>query len=313
MWENDEQLDMGETPENGRFMKLKGHFRTASPCFWILLFLLACLSPVYSLDPRKATTQYGHDIWEMEDGLPQGYVNAIIQSRKGYLWLGTQNGIVRFDGVRFSPTKNGDALLLKSSVVVALLEDRSGNLWVATDGTGLFRVKDGNVTHYGQKEGFPFPSVWALCEDNGGNIWIGTDRGGLIRFQKGKFTAYTKKDGLLSDSIFAIYLDRDGSLWIGTDNGLNHYQDGHLTAITRKDGLIGDFAYPVLRDKKGVLWIGTDSGLNQLNNGVITLYSKKDGLLADSVWALEEDKDGNLWIGSIATATKRAPLAPAFP
>ncbi len=184
--------------------------------FWYLL-----ISFCFRSQPSESHSRYGHDVWQMEDGLPQSYVNSIIQSRSGYLWLGTQGGVVRFDGVRFSPTKNGDALLLKASVVLVLLEDRQGNLWVGTDGKGLFRIKNTNVVHFGEKEGFPFSSIWALCEDNSGNIWIGTDRGGLVRYHGDKFVAFTKKDGLLSNSIFAIYEDRDGSLWIGTDNGLN--------------------------------------------------------------------------------------------
>ena len=266
--------------------------------FYALCFGISSSPLVFALNPLKVISQYGHDIWQMEDGLPQSYVNSIIQSRSGYLWLGTQGGVVRFDGVRFFSNENGDALLLKASVVLVLLEDRQGNLWVGTDGKGLFRIKDANVVHFGEKEGFPFSSIWALCEDNSGNIWIGTDRGGLVRYHGDKFVAFTKKDGLLSNSIFAIYEDRDGSLWIGTDNGLNDYEHGILSSITRKDGLVGDFAYPVLRDKKGALWIGTDGGLNRLMDGKITSYTTKDGLLANSVWALQEDRDGNLWIGS---------------
>ena len=259
----------------------------------LLLFSIA-----HALDPHKAISQYGHDVWEMEDGLPQNYVNAIVQARNGYLWLGTQDGIVRFDGIRFSPTKNGESTLLKSNVVISLLEDRRGNLWVATDGFGLYRVRNGKIFHYGKEEGFPFSSVWSLCEDSKDNIWIGTDGGGLIRFRDGKFNSFTKNEGLLSNSVWAIYEDRDGSLWIGTDNGLNRFHNGALTAITKKDGLSGNFVYPVLRDKNGILWIGTDGGLNSLQSGQIKTYSEKDGLPHDSIWCLLDDKEGNLWIGS---------------
>jgi diguanylate cyclase (GGDEF)-like protein len=264
----------------------------------LFLFLLFWTTYLTALNPHKAISQYGHDVWEVEDGLPQNYVNAIVQARNGYLWLGTQDGIVRFDGIRFSPTKNGESTLLKSNVVISLLEDRRGNLWVATDGSGLYRVRNGKIFHYGKNEGFPFASVWSLCEDRNGNVWIGTDGGGLIRFQNGKFNAFTKNEGLLSNSVWAIYEDVDGSLWIGTDNGLNRFENGTLSAITTKDGLSGNFVYPLLRDKKGILWIGTDGGLNSLHNGEITSYSGSNGLPSDSIWALLEDHEGNLWIGS---------------
>jgi ligand-binding sensor domain-containing protein len=96
--------------------------------FYALFFGISSSPFVFALNPLKAISQYGHDIWQMEDGLTQSYVNSIIQSRSGYLWLGTQGGVIRFDGVRFSPTKNGEAFLLKASVVLVLLEDRQGNL-----------------------------------------------------------------------------------------------------------------------------------------------------------------------------------------
>src|SRR5262245_60658849 len=133
----------GAIKKSGRFLEI-----VLNSC--ILFLCLSASSFIFALNPLKAISQYGHDVWQMEDGLPQSYVNSIIQTRSGYLWLGTQGGVVRFDGVRFSPTQNGDALLLKASVVVVLLEDRKGNLWVGTDGKGLFRIQGANVVHFGE-------------------------------------------------------------------------------------------------------------------------------------------------------------------
>src|SRR5262245_29805019 len=118
------------------------HFRIIR---YLCVFCFFLQPLLYALNPHKAFSQSDHDIREVEDGLPQNYVNAIVQARNGYLWLGTQDGIVRFDGIRFSPTKNGESTILKSNVVISLLEDRRGNLWVATDGAGLYRMRNGKI------------------------------------------------------------------------------------------------------------------------------------------------------------------------
>jgi ligand-binding sensor domain-containing protein len=96
-----------------------------------------------ALDPRKAITQYVHDVWTTEDGLPQNSILSIAQTRDGYLWVGTWGGLARFDGVRFTVFDRGNTPALKNNYIYALYEDREGSLWIGTGGGGLTRLRDG--------------------------------------------------------------------------------------------------------------------------------------------------------------------------
>ena len=200
----------------------------------------AILLPAISLaglDPTKAITQYAHDNWQTEQGLPQNTVPAMVQTSDGYLWLGTELGLARFDGARFTVFDKANTPELRNNTVVALLEDRKGRLWIGTEGGGLTRLEAGRFTTYTTVQGLSNNSVLALAEDREGNLWIGTDGGGLNRFHDGRFTVYTTKQGLSDDAVFSIREDGQGSLWIGTHAGLSRLKNGVFTTYTTKDGL----------------------------------------------------------------------------
>ena len=135
-----------------------------------------------ALDPTKALTQFAHSAWQMEEGLPQNSIRAIAQTPDGYLWLATQAGLVRFDGVRFTVFNTANTPALTTSNVLTLLAARDGSLWIGTYG-GLTRLKDGTFTTYTTREGLAHDVVFALCEDGKGNLWIGTQGGGLSRWR----------------------------------------------------------------------------------------------------------------------------------
>ncbi|HWU40032.1 MAG TPA: two-component regulator propeller domain-containing protein, partial [Candidatus Acidoferrum sp.] len=172
-----------------------------------MLGLLAAKSEG-SLNPAKAMTQYTHDVWRTEQGLPQNTVPAMVQTRDGYLWLGTELGLARFDGMRFTVFDEASTPEIKSNIVVALVEDHQGRLWIGTQGGGLTCLQDGKFTTYTTANGLSNDSVLSLHEDRQGNLWIGTDGGGLDRFKDGRFTIYTTKTGLLNDAVFSITEDR---------------------------------------------------------------------------------------------------------
>jgi ligand-binding sensor domain-containing protein len=112
-----------------------------------LLCLVALLdgAAANALDPRKAITQFSHQVWQAREGLPQNSIHAMLQTRDGYLWLGTQEGLVRFDGVQFTVFDRSNTAWMKSNYVQALLEDRNGALWVGTNGGGVARWKAGTA------------------------------------------------------------------------------------------------------------------------------------------------------------------------
>src|SRR5688500_10579398 len=155
----------------------------------LALLLLLAGGPGVPLDPTKAISQYVHAVWQTEQGLPQNSVRALRQTRDGYLWLGTQEGLVRFDGVRFTVFDKKNTPALRHSYVFSLLEDQDGSLWIGTVGGGLSRYTAGTFTPYTPREGLTNEYVRALAQDRDGSVWVGTD-GGLFRLQGGRFSAF---------------------------------------------------------------------------------------------------------------------------
>lgn len=274
--------------------------------FFLALSLLASLSANRSsaLDPGKSVTQYARQVWTSDDGLPQNSIYVIAQTRDGYLWLGTEEGLVSFDGVRFTVYDKRNTPEMKANQVNALLEDRNGNLWIGTQGGGVTRLRDHKFTSFTTKQGLPNDDVWSLCQDRSGAIWIGTS-GGLSRLQNGKFKSYNTMDGLLDETVWSLYLDRDGILWIGTSGGLNRYEDGRFASYTTKQGLSNDNVISLYQDISGSLWIGTSGGgLDRLQDGKFVTFSTKEGLSNDTVVSLLQDRDGNLWIGTFGGVSR---------
>jgi ligand-binding sensor domain-containing protein len=264
-----------------------------------LLFVWLLPSPALALDRNKAITQYVHDVWQTEQGLPQGSIFAVCHTHDGYLWLGTEEGLVRFDGIRFTVFDRRNTPQLNQKVVMALHEDHNGNLWIGTEGGGLIRLRDGQFTSFTTKAGLSNNAVYSISEDRRGTLWIGTEGSGLIRLRNGTFTAFTTKEGLSNNIVSSICEDREGSLWIGTKGGgLNRYKDGRFTSFTTKDGLSNDAVASIHEDREGTLWVGTRGGLNRLRGGKFTTLTTKDGLSSNRLSLIDEDRDGNLWIGT---------------
>src|SRR5258708_7375170 len=130
-----------------------------------------------ALDPNRALTQAFHRIWQVSQGLPQAAIHRILQTADGYLWLGTQAGLVRFDGVRFVSIDHAGDLSLKELWIRDLAEDHDGNLWIATDGAGLLRLKDGAARRYTTSDGLPSATIHEILLDPHNTLWTATPSG----------------------------------------------------------------------------------------------------------------------------------------
>src|SRR5262249_184581 len=159
-------------------------------------------------------SQYIFDSWTSEEGLPQNTVMAIAQTSDGYLWLGTEEGLARFDGVSFTIFDLSNTPEIKNNVILALNVTKDDNLCIRTN-AGINRFKDGRFTSVTTRDGLSNNIVRGFCEDKNGTLWIATDGGGLNAFKGGKFTSYTTKDGLSGNKVMTVYGDREGNLWIG--------------------------------------------------------------------------------------------------
>jgi ligand-binding sensor domain-containing protein/class 3 adenylate cyclase len=253
----------------------------------------------WGLDPNKAITQYMHDVWSARDGLPQQTVRSITQTRDGYLWLGTDEGLARFDGIRFKIFDPSSAPEMKNPNIRCVVEDREGSLWVGAREGGLMRLRRGEWRRFTAKDGLSDEWIHALTEGRDGSLWIGTFRGGLYRLKDDHFTEYRKKDGLPERPLGPLLEDVSGTLWIGTRGaGLYRFRDGRFSGITSKDGLPNDFVSALHEGADGSLWIGTEGGLARMREGSITVLKAEDGLSNNRVRALLEDREGSLWIGT---------------
>jgi signal transduction histidine kinase/ligand-binding sensor domain-containing protein len=265
------------------------------PCL-LVLAALAAAPPLLALDPRLAITQLARDVWQ--DELPQSAVLSVLQTRDGYLWLGTYEGLVRFDGVRFVVFDRQRTHDLQGTSVFHLSEDRAGRLWVATNG-GLTVREGGRFRTYGSADGLPSQVVRATLEGRDGTLWIATD-GGLVEMRGGKLRP---RPDLASGEVRALAEDREGTLWAATSDGLLRVRGGVPTRLGVADGLPSEVCRHLLVDHAGTLWVGTDKGLAHAvvgNTGspLVDVYHAADGLGDDYVRALAEDRDGSLWVGT---------------
>lgn len=279
------------TPLLGRI----GHILLASS----LLLSALCSHAHASLDPGAPLTRYIHQSWQTAQGLPQNSVLSIAQTPDGYLWIGTEEGLVRFDGVRFTVFDKHSTPILQNNQILALLSDRHQNLWIGTNGGGLSRFSNGTFTTYTSHDGLSSDSILCLHEDRAGAIWIGTDGGGLVRFENGKFHAFTKADGLPDNSVFAVSEDAHGNLWIGTHGGLSTLSGGKFLKYKAAHALATDYIRATYVDRHGSVWVGTNGdGLYLITPSGTTRFSTKDGLASNAILSVFEDGAGSIWIGT---------------
>lgn len=255
-------------------------------------------APLYSLDPSLALTQYIHRIWQVTQGLPQAAIYSIWQTHEGYLWLGTQTGLVRFDGVRFTSFDTPNFPELKNAWVGNLLEDNRHNLWIGTNDAGLFRLRDGVVQRYSSAEGLPSDSVHCLVPGRKDELWVCTSRG-LAQITGGKLVAYGSGQGLAADAVFAAAETRDGALWIAGEHSRLGIWDGkQLRSHALKSLPEYGSVRALLSAGDGTVWAGTTHGLIRIQAGQERLFTVKDGLADNGVFSLAQSKDGSLWIGT---------------
>jgi ligand-binding sensor domain-containing protein len=167
----------------------------------IFLLLLVWSGNALALDSRRELSQLSHEVWLTESGLPQNTVHSIAQTPDGYVWIGTEEGLARFDWIRFTVFDKQKTPELKSNYIRALLVDRQGALWIGT-AEGLVRMQEGKFTTFTTSEGLPSNTIQAICEDRKGDIWIATANG-LGLFKEGSVASFTTRQKWIGGSIQA--------------------------------------------------------------------------------------------------------------
>ena len=278
--------------------KTKSHFKTkprfktnfrigAGSSRWAVVVLCGAwiavaAIPAGALDPHTALKGYGFQSWQTDSGLPQNTVHAIVQGRDGFLWIATEGGLVRFDGVEFAVLTHANTPGLPSDLIDGLMEDRSGALWISTSG-GLARMRDGRIEAIGGAT-----QVWRTFEDAHGTVWALT-ASGLFRVE-GERAARVALDADLAEKS-TMAQGADGALWLGTQEGLvRDGADGEFHAV----GAAGEVTALAV-DGRGAAWAGTSVGLESCTAKGCHPFPLLD---PGGVNALVADRVGKLWVGT---------------
>lgn len=260
-----------------------------------LLCLVGPVLPADALDPAKAITQYVHTVWRTDDGLPQNSVTKILQTKDGFLWVGTQAGLARFDGVRFTTFDHTNTPVFRDDYISDLVEDGQGTLWIATWSDGAFTYRDGR---FARVAGIGPRSGMRLAVDIDDSIWIG-GQDGLRHVRNGVvIKAYATADGLRSNQIRGIVVGKDRSVWFGSLAGLHRLRNGRIETFSSKDGLPNDEVTGLFQTGDGTLWVKTrNAEVARWNHGRFEPW-KLEGIAGGNVRDVLVDRDGNFWIGS---------------
>src|SRR5688500_1643708 len=202
-----------------------------------LCSLLGAALTVGALDAERAITQYHQDFWWGEDGLPQASVQAITQSRNGFLWIGTRDGLARFDGSKFTVYRGSEHPGLQSDDVRALHEDNLGRLWIGTFNGGVSCLENGAFRHYSAEDGVSTSGVLEIFQDRYGNLWFGS-WGGITRFNRGRFESYGEEEGVVGNNGWSFVEDPGTrTLRAATDQAIHTYVNSRFQEDTNFHGL----------------------------------------------------------------------------
>ena len=266
--------------------------------------------------------------------LPQNSVIALSQSEEGYLWIGTEDGIARFDGANFKVFNSNNTKVLGNDSIVALHNSRNGTLWVSTQTGGLFWEKDGIFTQatFQELEGkqvrtffenresvilathnqifqcteksihrvrtdpnLSLRDIRHVAMDERGNLWIGAEISWLLTPEQEMIPLRSLG---IDGTCTGFYPSTKGGMWIGTTEGLYKYTEGKLKVFTSNEGLNSEDVHAIMEDHRGTLWVGTNSGLQCFKNNHWSTIRFRWGESLGSIVSLFEDAEGSIWAGT---------------
>lgn len=215
-----------------------------------------------------------------------------FEDSQGTIWIGKDEGL-------FRAASTGLELVAPGMKVRSLYNDRDGNLWVGTNGDGLYRFRDRAVRMFTKEDGLPDGVVQTVLAAHDGSVWIGANCGGVSRFDGTHFQTLNEKDGLTNSCVWALAEDANHDLWIGTwGGGAFHYHNGVFTQYSKNQGMPDDRVTSIVAARDGAVWFGTRDGLARLKDGQLRTFTTADGLSNNFIWGEFEDRAGVLWIGT---------------
>lgn len=268
-------------------------------CLWLCLWCLL----VIGLMPLTLRAQYRFDHWTTDKGLPQNSVLSIQQTGDGYLWFTTLEGLVRFDGVKFTVFNKTTSKNLSTSRFTNLLAEADGTFWLGTEENGLIRFQNGEFQNFTVADGLPSERIHAIQKDVDGSLLITVDKGS-VRFGRDKHFSLERSGDFRE---YKIYLAPSGARWELEAAGLRKIQAGQTTRYDLPfdvNHISSDPTnnYPafvqLFEDRQGALWLTAANTLFKLQNGIVTTFSAANRLPASRIENIAEDAAGNLWVGT---------------
>ncbi|GAB3312896.1 diguanylate cyclase domain-containing protein [Haliea atlantica] len=253
-----------------------------------------------ALDPERAPSQYLYDRFGRDQGMPSDTVWVARQDPDGYLWLGTKNGLVRFDGKRFTLFNKQNQPAMRSNDIRDIEVAEDGSLWLATYGGGVLHRDGRDLSVLDKTHGLADDIVHDIHLSANGDIWFATS-GGVSRLRDGEFASWHHADGLTDNRVFRIAEDAGGGLWFATlTNGVSYFDGKRFRNYTEGQGLDSTQVHLIFDDPELGLTLSTITG---------SLYSLRDGEVSPLQHPLQgrfpvhstlRDSDGNLWLGTYA-------------
>ncbi len=264
----------------------------------LLLFGAVAIAPLYGLDPHRSLKEYAHQTWQTDNGLPENTVHSILQTRDGHLWLGTEGGLVRFDGIDFVTFNTDNTPALKSNTIYDLFQDSSGALWIST-ADGLLRYQGDALVRFSQESGLQGNVVWCTYQDRRGTLWAVTSDG-ISAFRDGKFQRISDSGSIDVLTRSALAEDAEGYLWIATGSGVLRIHEQTLKVEQGTPELDHANASQVHFDSGGKLWIATRQALQVFSHGELSSRSPTGSATKPEITALLGDERGGMWVGTSA-------------
>lgn len=242
----------------------------------------------------------GGKSFSIRNGLPDLKVNCLLPDGDGALWVGTDNGIVHWDGAKV--TAVGTPAGLRGFQALVMIRDRDGNIWAGTDSRGLLRINSGGVAVHSDGESAS-QAVTALFEDREGNVWIG-HADGIERLRDSAFVTYSSEERLPAEGGSPVFVDSQGRMWFSPVTGGLWWVKNKQSRRVGIDGLNRDIVYSIA-GRKDELWVGRQRGgltRLQFDDGSTTAktWTQADGLAQDSIYSVFTARDGTIWAGTLS-------------
>jgi ligand-binding sensor domain-containing protein len=256
--------------------------------FLILVLCMSCKDKNNTGLPKENSISESKDI-DITNS-PKSITRTIKQDRNGNIWFATWEGIIQFNGNSFTNITSS----VSKSRFFSVLEDRRGNFWLASIGSGVYYYDGKTFENFTTKEGLANNRVTSIYEDKKGDIWFGTE-GGVSRYDGKTFQNFTTNEGLTDNDINTIIEDSTGKFWFGTRGDICFYDGKSFAKLTNKEGKTFKNVRHIIEDKNGGIWLGGNDGLWRYDNSTFTNFAQK------FVGYIYEDKKGNIWTSSEST------------